>query len=59
MGIIRLWPPELIVRHRSQQIVLEPAAPALVADHHVELAVRSETKHAAVVVAPQEGWGFS
>src|SRR5262249_50187490 len=55
------WPAELIVRNGRTRAdcsgptrqILHPAAPAVVADHNVELAIRPELDNAAVVVAAQ------
>src|SRR5262249_40566131 len=54
-------PAELIVRNRRTRAdcsrparqISHPAAPAVVADHNVELAIRPELDYAAVVVAAQ------
>ena len=51
--VIRRRPAKIIVRHRTRQIVLREAAAAIVADDDVQLPIRAETEHAAVVIAPE------
>src|ERR1700682_1589287 len=51
--IIRLWPSKLIVGHRAELVVLQKAAPPIVAHQDVELSVRTEAENAPVVVPAQ------
>ena len=64
VGVVRLRPAEVVVGAeqrvaglvRAVEEVLHPAAPAHVADEDVQLAVRPELDHPAVVVAaPRRG----
>ena len=72
MGVVRLGPAEVVVGAEqgvarlvgAVEEVLHPAAPAHITDEDVELAVRSELDHPAVVIAAAgrrrrfalEGW---
>ena len=72
VGVVRLGPAEVVVGAeqgvaglvRAVEEVLHPAAPAHIADEDVQLAVRSELDHPAVVIAAPgrrrrfalEGW---
>ena len=59
VGVVRLGPAEVVVgaEHgvaglvRAVEEVLHPAAPAHIADEDVQLAVRPELDHPAVVIA--------
>ena len=53
MSVVGLWTAKLIVGHRPELIVLEETAAPVVAHQNVQLAVRSKTQHAAVVVSTQ------
>ena len=51
MRIVRFGPTKLIVRNRATTLeILQEAAPAVVAEDDVELAVRTKANHTAVVI---------
>ena len=53
MRVVGCGSPEVVVRHRARQVVLRPAAAAVVADDDVELPVGAERQDPAVVISPQ------
>src|SRR5258707_10052343 len=59
MIVVGFRPAELIVRHWAKLIVLHEATPAIVTHQNVELTVRTESEHAAVMIAAQGLIGIS